>query len=198
MPEHRQCTLPTTISVRTKRMLPMERYPFVQTNLVGVAVNTGQASDNLFTYKVPSGMQLQLGQAVYVPFGHRILQGIVVSENSTTNLKQIREISAIADPVPVLDTTHRYIAQWMNKHYKAPIWECIATCLPAGYGQKSMITISPIKIPALLPSDPKDAAILDYLTKHGKVSLEHLRKKLGTVPIKKLEELQKKELILKC
>ncbi len=170
----------------------MERYPFVKTNLVGIAVNTGQASSNIFTYKVPSGMKLQLGQAVYVPFGHRILQGIVLSESSTSKLKQIREISAIADPNPVLDTTHRYITQWMNRHYMAPIWECVATCLPAGYGQKSMTTISPIKIPALLPSEPKDAAILDYLAKHGKVSLEHLRKTIGSVPIKKLEELQKK------
>jgi len=170
----------------------MERYPFVQTNLVGIAVNTGQASSNTFTYKVPSGMQLQLGQAVYIPFGHRILQGIVLTESSTSKLKQIREISAIADPNPVLDTTHRHIAQWMNRYYVAPIWECVATCLPAGYGQKSTTTISPIKLPALLPSDPKDAAILNYLAKHGKVSLEHLRKTLGSVPNKKLEELQKK------
>ena len=160
----------------------MERYPFVQTNLVGIAVNTGQASSNTFTYKVPSGMQLQLGQAVYIPFGHRILQGIVLTESSTSKLKQIREISAIADPNPVLDTTHRHIAQWMNRYYVAPIWECVATCLPAGYGQKSTTTISPIKLPALLPSDPKDAAILNYLAKHGKVSLEHLRKTLGSVP----------------
>ena len=95
----------------------MERYPFVQTNLVGIAVNTGQASSNTFTYKVPSGMKLQLGQAVYIPFGHRILQGIVLTESSTSKLKQIREISAIADPNPVLDTTHRHIAQWMNRYY---------------------------------------------------------------------------------
>ena len=66
----------------------MERYPFVQTNLVEIAVNTGQASSHIFTYKVPSGMKLQLGQAVYVPFGHRILQGIVLSESSTSKLKQ--------------------------------------------------------------------------------------------------------------
>ena len=173
----------------------MERFPFVQSDLVEVAVNSGQAIENTFTYKVPSEKSIHLGQAVFVPFGNRILQGIILSESDNTKPQKIREISAIADPLPILSSSHRHIALWMNNHYKAPIWNCVSTCLPAGYGQKSLTIISPIKIPVLLPSDPKNAKILSYLSKQGQVPLDHLQKAIGPIPLKKLEALQKQGLL---
>jgi primosomal protein N' (replication factor Y) len=43
-----------------------------------VAVNAALPHRRAFSYSVPEGMRLEVGQAVYVPFGRRTLQGIVL------------------------------------------------------------------------------------------------------------------------
>ena len=45
---------------------------------VEVAVNSGLPHRQTFSYAVPEGMTLQPGDGVFVPFGRRFLQGIVV------------------------------------------------------------------------------------------------------------------------
>jgi primosomal protein N' len=45
---------------------------------VEVAVNSTVPHRRAFSYSVPEGMELQAGQAVYVPFGRRTLQGLVM------------------------------------------------------------------------------------------------------------------------
>ena len=167
-----------------------EPFPVVERAFVEVAVNSGQPARHPFTYARPEGMEVRLGQAVFAPFGSRLLQGIVLGETVTPPEQEARAVEAIADPQPVLDGPHRALARWLSEHYLAPLWECVTTCLPSGYGQRSVTVVSPVDLPLLLPSDPTDQRVLQYLAEHGQTALDTLREALGQVPNDLLQRLQ--------
>lgn len=159
---------------------------------VDVAVNSGQPARTPFTYRLPVGMDAAAGQAVFVPYGPRVLQGIVLARRATADLEtdQLREVAAIAEPEPVLDATHIALARWVCDTYLAPLWECVAACLPSGYGQKAVTMVSPVEIPPLLPINPKDQKILQYIGAHGRVTVDALREAVGSVSMATLKRLQ--------
>ncbi len=167
-----------------------EPFPRVEAAFVEVAVNSGQPTRHTFTYARPDEIDVRLGQAVFAPFGSRVLQGVVLGETETPPEQQARAIEAIADPLPVLDGPHRALAAWLSERYLAPLWECVATCLPSGYGQRSVTAVSPVDVPLLLPADPTDQRLLRYLAEHGRVTLDTLREAIGPVPASQLERLQ--------
>ena len=167
-----------------------EPFPLVERAFVEVAVNSGQPARQPFTYERPEGMEVRLGQALFVPFGSRLLQGIALGETDTPPEQEARPIEAIADPQPVLDGPHRALARWLSERYLAPLWECVATCLPAGYGQRSVTVVSPVDVPLLLPGDPAEQRLLQYLAENGQTALDALREALGTVPMDLLRGLQ--------
>jgi len=156
-----------------------------------VVVNAGQPVRTAFTYAIPPGLVLEAGQAVFVPFGPRLLQGIVIGFEAEPAIEGVRPIEAIADPVPVLDEIHIALGQWLSDRYLAPAWDCLAMSLPPGYGQKAVTMISPVDVPPLLPFDERDRRILQHLAAHGRVTLDGLRDAVGTVTLARLTRLQK-------
>lgn len=156
-----------------------------------VAVNTAQPARHPFSYSLPEGMRLGVGQAVFVPFGPRILQGIVLALGESAPVEAVRPVSAVADPDPVLDDVHIALARWMSNEYLAPLWDCVASCLPPGYGQKAVTMVSPVDLPPLLPVYPKDQKILQYIAANGRVTLDALREAVGPVSLTLLERLQR-------
>jgi primosomal protein N' (replication factor Y) len=156
-----------------------------------VAVNTGQAARMAFSYGIPEGMTAESGQAVFVPFGPRVLQGIVlrVTEERPA-VEQVRAVAAIADVAPVLDTVHIDLAHWLSETYLASLWESVAVCLPAGYGQKAVTMISPVDVPALLPVYPRDQQVLQYIAAHGRSTFDALREAVPGLTLPRLKRLQ--------
>ncbi|MCC6268323.1 MAG: primosomal protein N' [Dehalococcoidia bacterium] len=165
--------------------------PTAGTRFAEVAVNAGQPARQPFTYSIPDGLEVAAGQAVFVPFGPRILQGVVMALADATPLQAVRPISAVADPAAVLDGPHIALARWMSDEYLAPLWDCVACCLPSGYGQKAVTMVSPVDIPPLLPAYPKDQRILQYIAANGRVSIEALREAVGQVSLTLLDRLQR-------
>ena len=43
-----------------------------------VSVNSPAAQHQTFSYAIPLGLSIDIGQAVYVPFGEKTVQGIVL------------------------------------------------------------------------------------------------------------------------
>ena len=166
------------------------RPPAAGDTLVEVAVNAGQPARTPFTYSAPEGMVLRPGHAVFVPFGPRVLQGIVMRTAVGTELESVRPVVSIADPEPILDDAHIALAEWMAGEYLAPLWDCIACCLPSGYGQKPVTMVSPVDIPPLLPVYPKDQKILQFIAEHGRVPIDTLREGVGQVTLTTLQRLQ--------
>jgi primosomal protein N' (replication factor Y) len=160
-------------------------------SFVEVAVNSGQAARMAFTYAVPEGIQVSLGQAVFVPFGPRVLQGIVIGLSDASELENVRPLNAVAGPQPAIDVPHIALARWMSDTYLAPIWDCVAVSLPSGYGQRALTMVSPVDIPPLFPVYPKDRRVLHYIGAHGQVSIDNLRAHVGTVSMDLLDRLQR-------
>ncbi|MCA9829781.1 MAG: primosomal protein N' [Dehalococcoidia bacterium] len=161
--------------------------PFAQ-----VAVNAGQPTRRAFTYAVPAALDRVVpGQAVFVPYGPRVLQGVVLERTAASEIDDVRPLTAVADDAVVLDATHISLARWMSGEYLAPLWECIATCLPNGYGQKAVTMVSPVDIPPLLPVYPEDQKILAYLARHGRTPLDTLRATVRGATTLRLQRLQR-------
>lgn len=165
--------------------------PAPGTRFAEVAVNAAQPARTPFTYSVPDGIVCSPGQAVFVPFGQRILQGIVLEISEQTTLEAVRPIAAVADPEPILDKAHIELARWMSAEYLAPLWDCVACCLPSGYGQKAVTMVSPVEIPPLLPVYPKDRRILQFIAEHGRVTVDALKESVGDVSLTTLQRLQR-------
>jgi primosomal protein N' (replication factor Y) len=157
-----------------------------------VAVNSGQPARQPFTYAVPPELdRVAAGQAVFVPYGPRVLQGVVLERTAASDFDDLKPIASIADEAPVLDAAHIALARWMSETYLAPLWECVAVCLPAGYGQKSVTMISPVDVPPLLPIYPQDQQILQHIAAHGRVTWEALRKAVPAASLQRLQRLQR-------
>ena len=156
-----------------------------------VAVNSGQPARTAFTYAVPDGLDPAVGQAVFVPYGPRVLQAVVLSRTAATDLAEVRLIQAIADPEPVVDAVHIALARWLSDYYLAPLWDCLAVSLPSGYGQKAVTMVSPVDVPALLPIYPQDRRILQFVAAHGRVSIDALKESVHGLTLTRLQRLQK-------
>ncbi|MGI8926800.1 MAG: replication restart helicase PriA [Tepidiformaceae bacterium] len=155
-----------------------------------VAVNSGQPAREPFTYAIPEGMSLEAGQAVFVPFGPRVLQGIVLALSDQTGLQSVRPIDAVADASPVLDEPHIALARWLSATYLAPLWDCVSACLPSGYGQKPVTMVSPVEVPPLLPVYPGDQKVLQAIVARGQMTIEALREATGPLAMARLQRLQ--------
>ena len=156
-----------------------------------VAVNTGQPARLAFSYAVPPEMRVRAGQAVFVPFGPRVLQGIVLALTpEPPRVDGVRDIQAVADPDPVLDETHVRLAHWLSETYLASLWESVAVSLPSGYGQKAVTMVSPVDIPPLLPVYPQDQRVLQFVAANGRVSMDQLREAVPGITLPRLQRLQ--------
>ncbi len=154
------------------------------TRFASVAVNAGQPARRSFTYAIPEGMEVA-----------RIVQGVVLEVTDTADVEAVRPISAVMDGEPLLDAARIELARWMADEYLAPLWECVACMLPAGFGQKPVTMVSPVEVPALLPAAPKERAVLQFLAEHGRVTIDALREAVGNVPLKLLERMQEEGLL---
>ncbi len=98
-----------------------------------VVVLTYQAPDiDSFTYEIPKGLDVKIGQLVEVPFGNRRPTGIVVSkdERLKTNAKNIRPISKILLNRPILLPYQIELLKWMANYYLAPMVNCLEVMMP--------------------------------------------------------------------
>lgn len=111
--------------------LPM---PFAE-----VAVNAAAPIRQTFTYRIPDELpQLRPGHAVYVPFGARTLQGVVIEVTDTPAFADARDIEAIIDEEPLVSSGRLELARWMADHYLAPLFDCVSLMLPAGFKRKPL------------------------------------------------------------
>jgi primosomal protein N' (replication factor Y) len=146
-----------------------------------VAVNAAAPLRQTFTYRVPDGLPVTPGQAVYVPFGSRTLQGIVVDLREQSEFVQTRDIADIIDPRPLLSPEHLELARWLSDYYLAPLFDCISLMLPPGFKRRPLVMLRPLasidEIPHLKLTDLQ-AAVLKRAVELGETEAEELRRQL--------------------
>lgn len=95
------------------------------------------------TYAVPPSVrrQISVGSRVLIPLGKRKVVGMVIELLESTPLVEIKEIEAILDDHPILDSHLLRLAHWMSQYYVATIGEALATLLPSSLRPESKQTV---------------------------------------------------------
>jgi primosomal protein N' (replication factor Y) len=146
-----------------------------------VAVNAAAPIRQTFTYRIPDGLALRAGHAVYVPFGSRRLQGIVMDVTDEPAFAEARDVEDLIDPEPLVSPERAALARWLSDHYLAPLFDCLSLMLPPGFKRKPLTLLRPLatidELPALRLTDRQREA-MTHLIVAGGAEQEQLRKAL--------------------
>ncbi len=139
----------------------------------------------LFTYEVPTTLteEIQAGQLVLVPFGPRLVGGIVwhwptVAPHASEQGK-IRAISALRDPLPLLDDAHRALAEWLAETYVCSLAEAVRLCAPGMTSQPRIDLVGAMTDKVTPGADAEAQALLGLLGQHGQADEAMVRRALG-------------------
>src|ERR1700723_504572 len=88
---------------------------------------------SLFTYSIPARFDSEelLGRRVLVPFRNRKMIGVIAAfAENPLDLKRVKEISELLDPIPALTPNLIDLGNWISRYYVAPIGESLNSLLP--------------------------------------------------------------------
>lgn len=152
---------------------------------VKVAVDTvTTAIDKPYDYRVPPKLEgmLQPGARVLVPFGQgsRLREGIVLSAPAKSDAPRLKEINALLDETPVLDSSELKMALWLRERYFCTLYDAVRVILPHGVWY-SLSTVWRVTAPkeeayAAAGGSKLRSALLDMLfSRGGKATLKDIR-----------------------
>lgn len=145
-----------------------------------VSVNSPIAQRQTFSYSIPDGLNVEVGHAVWVPFGERVLQGIVTRLSPVPAVPQTRDIAGLIDPVPVLSPVQVDLACWLSQYYLASLFDSLALMLPPGFERKPITLLS--VSPGFADSEslsPEQKRAFDLVSEAGSLTLRGVEKALG-------------------
>jgi primosomal protein N' (replication factor Y) len=148
-----------------------------------VSVNSPIAQHRAFSYAIPPDLTIDVGQAVWVPFGDKLLQGIVLELSDYPSVEETREITGIIDSHPVLSPAQVKLTRWVSEHYLSPLFEAVALMLPPGFKRKAVTFISIPSFPReidILSLTQEQKKFLELVQTRGKINLRELGRKLGS------------------
>jgi len=147
-----------------------------------VSVNSPIAQRRTFSYAIPPDLDVIAGQAVWVPFGDKILQGIVLELTPYPSVEETKEIASIIEPCPLLSPSHILLARWISEHYLSPLFDAVALMLPPGFERRTLTFISISSSPSdlgLSSLTQEQRQFLELVQRRGKVGLKQLERILG-------------------
>ncbi len=146
-----------------------------------VCVNSPAAQRRTFSYAIPPGLNVEVGQAVWVPFGDKILQGIVLDLTPYPAVEETKEIAGVIEPRPISSPSHVLLARWISEHYLSPLFDAVALMLPPGFERRvvTFICSTPHQHNASSLT-PEQRHVLESIEQRDKVPLKDLEKRFGT------------------
>ncbi len=166
-----------------------------------VAVNSPMAGRRTFCYAVPDNMNLSVGHTVWVPFGPRILQGVVCEATEQPSVDDTREVAEIIAPEPLLFPHQVKLARWVSDYYLAPLFDVMSAMLPPGFARRMLTFIDLMPYPsdsAMSKLNPSQRALLDLVGEKGRVEVKEVEKALGRKEAKAvIDHLVRRKLIRK-
>ncbi|UCH50451.1 MAG: primosomal protein N' [Chloroflexota bacterium] len=168
-------------------------------NYAEVAVNSPIAQRRSFCYSIPPELKVEVGQAVWAPFGSKTLQGVVVSISGYPSFEITKEIYDVITPSSLLSSIQVDVALWISKHYLSPLFEAVALMLPPGF-QRRLVTFlqlsSDLGDLSQLSSDQRQ--VIGLLQDKAKINLRELERKFGKKKTESLtQQLLRRRLVVK-
>ena len=142
-----------------------------------VAVDAPVGPSRTFSYHIPDAFPVEPGQLVWVPFGRRTLQGIVVKLAASPQVDVTRDILQPVEPSPLLSPLALQIGDWISRYYLAGLFESLALFLPPQFKAHVASTITPGDPDSEVPESASPA--LDNLREAGRMSESEFTRSLG-------------------
>lgn len=145
-----------------------------------VCVNAQSARIQTFSYAIPSHLSVKIGQAVWVPFGQRLLQGLIVELTDSPAVEKTRDIAEVIDQQPLLTIEQISLARWIADYYLCSLWSALSLMMPPGF-ERRVITYFYPREHAYDESSLNETQfkILVRTRSEGKIGLKELEKSLG-------------------
>lgn len=149
-----------------------------------------RSTDRPFDYSIPEALKLwiEVGSRVAVPFGHRTVQGFVVSLESGETLINpgLKPIQEVLDLLPPLSPELVELADWMSKRYACRRISALQAMLPAALKGKAerLISLGNVEeessfvddelFPLFADSENEERQIIEFIKRSGEVSMKQL------------------------
>jgi primosomal protein N' (replication factor Y) len=114
-----------------------------------------------------------------VPFGSRLIQGIVLRLTDEPSVKETKEIAGIVADFPLLSPIQIKLAQWISEHYFSPPFDALALMLPPGFERRAITCFQLTESQVDLPLTPEQRQVLHIMRRERKTSLPELEKAIG-------------------
>ncbi len=98
-----------------------------------VAVDAPVAHSRTFSYSIPPNFAVEPGQLVWVPFGRRVAQGVVVELVAAPQVEVTRDILQPIEPTQLIHPLHLHLAKWLSGYYLCSLFTAISPLLPPGF-----------------------------------------------------------------
>ena len=147
-----------------------------------VSVNSPMAQRRTFCYAIPPDLKIDVGQAVWVPFGEKILQGIVLELSPYPAVAETREIIDVIEHQPLLSPAQVLLARWISEYYLSPLFDAVALMLPPGFERKALTLVSAASNLNNHDSSslsPAQWQIMELVRKKNNLNLKELEKRVG-------------------
>ncbi|MFC1942069.1 primosomal protein N' [Chloroflexota bacterium] len=145
-----------------------------------VSVNSPIAQRQTFSYSIPFHMTVNVGQAVWIPFGNQILQGIVLELSLYPAVEETREIIGVIEPQLILSPSQLSLARWISGYYLSPLFDAVALMLPPGFERKAVTLLSATQRETDLSAlNEVQRQVLDLVVGQGRVDLKQVEKLVG-------------------
>lgn len=95
-----------------------------------------------YTYSIPDGLTVHEGDLVWVPFGHRPIQGIVMQVTGESAIADVRPIESVVDGGPFLSASHVGLTRWLSTYYRTSLFRSAELMLPPGTTSRLRIWVS--------------------------------------------------------
>ena len=140
-----------------------------------MAVDAPVAHSRTFSYSIPNPLSLEPGQLVWVPFGRRVAQGVVVELAAAPQVEVTRDVLQPVEPSPLVTPLGLELAGWLSGYYLCSLYDAIALFLPPGFEAQVRSRISAV---------PGRDDLLPSLRPQSRDAVENL---LGRRPIREQE-----------
>ena len=158
----------------------------------------------LLTYIVPTELEdtIRIGQLVAVPYGERLVEGLIWELYEGQLEVSLRPIHTILDLEPALLPHQIALAQWISEYYVTPLSQVALMMLPPGLMQRSRMVLHLAELEsqaveaAIEGTSLQTRALIGLLLAEGEVNVERLKTMLGPKRAKEmLKEIKASELI---
>ena len=162
-----------------------------------MAVDAPVAHSRTFSYSIPSPISLEPGQLVWVPFGRRVAQGVVVELVAAPQVEVTRDILQSVEPSPLIAPLSLNLARWLSGYYLCSLYDAIALFLPPGFEAqvRSRISAAPGHEDLLPTLRPQSRDAVENLAGRRPLRQQEFVKLLGRGGEREVDRLVDKGLV---